>query len=61
MLTADTKYVLEDRRPLISRYARETRTCTISGTRSRLFMRPQVDELARHLQTCLEAADIATP
>lgn len=63
MLTADTKYRLEDRRPLISRYARGSRTFTISGTRTRLFMRPQVDELARQLQDCLDAADreSATP
>jgi amino acid adenylation domain-containing protein len=60
MLTADTKYRLEDRRPLISRFARETRTFTIPGTRTRLFMRPQVDELARQLQACLEAADCET-
>lgn len=57
MLTKDTKYVLEDRRPLIGRFAKETRTFTISGTRSRLFMRPQVDELARHLQACLEGIE----
>jgi amino acid adenylation domain-containing protein len=57
MLTADTKYRLEDRRPLIGRYARETRTFTISGTRTRLFMRPQVDELARQLQACLDTAE----
>jgi pimeloyl-ACP methyl ester carboxylesterase len=59
MLTTETKYRVEDRRPLISRYARETRTFTISGTRTRLFMRPQVDELARRLQTCLESLDRA--
>lgn len=59
MLTADTKYRIEDRRPLISRYARETRTFMISGTRTRLFMRPQVDELAQHLQQCLDESDRA--
>ncbi len=57
MMTKDTEFRLEDRRPLIGRYAREMRTVTLSGTRSRLFLTPQVDELAKHLQTCLEAAD----
>lgn len=60
ILTADTKYVLEDRRPLIGRYAKETRTFIISGTRSRLFMRPQVDELVMCLQRCLEEADASS-
>jgi len=31
MLTEDTQYQAKDRRRLISRYARETRTCTIPG------------------------------
>jgi amino acid adenylation domain-containing protein len=63
LLTADTKYRVADRRKLISGYARETRVCMIPGTRTGLFMRPQVDELARQLQICLEAADreIANP
>jgi amino acid adenylation domain-containing protein len=57
MLTEDTQYPVKDRRRLISRYARETRTCTIPGARTGLFLRPQVDELARHLQAALEFAD----
>ena len=57
MLTADTKYRVADRRKLMSQYARKTRICTIPGTRTGLFMRPQVDDLARQLQACLDAAD----
>lgn len=57
MLTEDTKYRVKDRRRLISRHARETRICTIPGTRPGLFLRPQVEELARQLQTALELAD----
>ncbi len=57
MLTAETKYRVADRRKIMSQYARETRLCTIPGTRTGLFMRPQVDELARQLQACLAAAD----
>ncbi len=57
IVTENTKYRLEDRRPVISRHARETRTFRISGSRTRLFMRPQVDELARALHACLEAAE----
>jgi thioesterase domain-containing protein len=58
ILTENTKYRLEDRRPLISRYALETQTFHISGSRTRLFMQPQVNELARQLQACLAAANI---
>jgi surfactin synthase thioesterase subunit len=57
MLTADTKYRVADRRKLMSQYAQETRICTIRGIRSGLFMRPQVDELARLFQACLDAAE----
>lgn len=57
MLTADTKYRVADRRKVMSQYARETHVRTIPGTRTGLFMRPQVDELARQLQACLDAAD----
>jgi len=57
MLTAETKYRVADRRKIMSQYARETRLCTIPGTRTGLFMLPQVDELARQLQACLAAAD----
>jgi amino acid adenylation domain-containing protein len=57
LLTSDTTYRVEDRRKMMSQYARETRICVIPATRSRLFMPPQVDELARQLQSCLEAAD----
>src|SRR6185437_8785696 len=56
-LTADTKYKVADRRKLMSQYARETRVCTIPGTRTGLFMHPQVDALARELQQCLDTAD----
>jgi hypothetical protein len=59
MLTADTTYRVKDRRRLISRYARETRAYTIPGARSGLFLRPQVDDLARQFQTILEDADHA--
>jgi len=57
MMTKDTQFRLEDRRPLIGQYAREMRTVMLSGTRSRLFLTPQVDELAKHLQACLDAPD----
>ncbi len=61
MLTADTKYRVADRRKVMSQYARETRLCTIPGTRTGLFMRPQVNELARQLQACLDADDAESP
>ena len=57
MLTAETKYRNADRRPLIAQYARETRKIVMSGTRTGLFVRPAVDELARQLQRCLDLAD----
>jgi thioesterase domain-containing protein len=59
LLTKDTQYRVKDRRQLMSQYARETRICTISGTRTGLFLRPQVDALARQLQDALESADRA--
>jgi amino acid adenylation domain-containing protein len=60
LLTADTKYRVEDRRKVMSQYARETRTRTIPGTRTGLFMHPQVEELARQLDECLSEADGGT-
>jgi len=57
LLTADTKYRVVDRRKVMAQYARDTRIRTIPGTRTGLFMNPQVDELARQLQACLDAAD----
>ncbi len=57
LLTADTKYRVEDRRKVMSQYARNTRICTIPGTRTGLFMHPQVDDLARELQACLDDAE----
>ena len=57
LLTADTQYRVEDRRKAMTQYARETRICNLAGTRTGLFMHPQVDELARQLQACLDAAD----
>jgi hypothetical protein len=59
MLTADTKYRIADRRKVMAQFARETRICMIPGTRTGLFLRPQVDELARQLQACLDSADAA--
>jgi thioesterase domain-containing protein len=56
LLTADTKYRVEDRRKVMSQYARDTRVRTIPGTRTGLFMHPQVDDLARELQACLDVA-----
>ncbi|HHY84116.1 MAG TPA: AMP-binding protein [Verrucomicrobia bacterium] len=47
----------EDRRLLISRHARETRTIHIPGDRSGLFMPPALDELARQLQRVIEEAE----
>jgi len=55
LLTADTKYRVVDRRKVMAQYARDTRICTIPGTRTGLFMNPQVDELARQLDACLAA------
>ena len=60
LLTADTKYRVVDRRKAMSQFARETRMCTVPGTRTGLFMHPQVNELARQLQGCLDAADSGT-
>jgi amino acid adenylation domain-containing protein len=57
LLTTDTQYRFEDRRKVMNQYARETRICSIAGTRTGLFMHPQVNELARQLQACLDAAD----
>lgn len=57
LLTADTQYRVEDRRKVMSQFARETRICTIPGTRTGLFMHPQVNELARQLQACLDAGE----
>ncbi|NOS71808.1 MAG: AMP-binding protein [Verrucomicrobia bacterium] len=57
LLTADTEFPAGDSRPLIGRFARETRTITLPGKRSGLFVRPAVDELAKQLQRCLDEAD----
>jgi hypothetical protein len=57
MLTKDTKYRVKDRRRLISAFAQQTHTHIISGTRTGLFLRPQVEELAAQLQSCLDQAD----
>jgi amino acid adenylation domain-containing protein len=55
--TVDTRYPREDLRLLMRRYAQESRVITLPGNRSRLFVRPVVDELAKQLQACLEQAD----
>jgi len=55
--TADTPYPRGDRRRLMSRHAQSLRWISIPGRREELFRRPAVDELARQLQTCLEAAE----
>jgi acetoacetyl-CoA synthetase len=47
----------EDRRPLMSRYARETRTVTVAGARRDLFVPPALDILAARLQEALDAAE----
>ena len=60
IVTADTRYAREDRRPLMSRHARETRTITVPGTREGLFIHPTVDELARQLSICLDEVQHAT-
>jgi amino acid adenylation domain-containing protein len=60
-LTAETKFPKEDRRLLMSRYARATNTITIPGNRAGLFIKPAVDELARQLQACLESAEDKRP
>jgi hypothetical protein len=59
--TAETKYRMNDRRPLIARYARDARKVSIPGTRTGLFARPAVDELARQLQACLDQAGASEP
>jgi amino acid adenylation domain-containing protein len=57
IMTTETQFRIEDRRPLIGKFAKEMKLIKLSGTRSRLFVRPQVDELAKHLQACLESAE----
>jgi len=57
--TVDTRYPKEDRRLMMCRYAQESRVISLSGNRSRLFMKPVVEELARQLQACLKQADDA--
>jgi pimeloyl-ACP methyl ester carboxylesterase len=47
----------EDRRLLISRHARETRTIHIRGDRSGLFLPPALDELGRQLHRAIGAIE----
>jgi pimeloyl-ACP methyl ester carboxylesterase len=56
LLTTGTEFPAGDRRRLMARYARQTRTIALPGTRPGLFVRPAVDELARQLQGCLDLA-----
>ncbi len=52
--TVDTRYPKEDRRLMMRRYAQESRVISLSGNRSRLFIKPVVKELALQLQACLK-------
>jgi hypothetical protein len=56
MLTEDARRFKTDRRRMMSRFARETRTIMIPGDRTDLFAPPSVDEVARQLQACMEHA-----
>ena len=56
-LTAETRSRLADPQVFRRRHARETRLIPLPGNRAGLFIQPTVDELARQLQACLEAAD----
>jgi amino acid adenylation domain-containing protein len=56
-ITADTKFVGEDLRFSMQRYAKESHVITIPGNRIKLFIKPAVDELARQLQSRLESAE----
>jgi hypothetical protein len=55
MLTEDARRFKTDRRRMMSRFARETRTIMIPGDRIGLFAPPAVDEVARQLQACMES------
>lgn len=57
ILTADTRYAVGDTRQLITRHASEARTFWIPASRSGLFVRPTVEELARVLQNRLDEAE----
>lgn len=56
-VTRDTAFARDDRRPLMGRHAAAMRLITIPGRREELFLPPNVDELARQLQSCLDAAE----
>ena len=52
--TRETRFKYQDRRLLMSRYARETNHIVVSGDRQSLFQPPAVDELGAKLQYCLD-------
>jgi amino acid adenylation domain-containing protein len=56
MLTEDARRFKTDRRRMMSRFVRETRTFMVPGDRIGLFAPPAVDEVARQLQACMESA-----
>lgn len=57
IITADTPFPAGDRRGLIARHAKEARTIVVPGTRPGLFARPQVEELVRVFDRCLDEAE----
>jgi amino acid adenylation domain-containing protein len=58
--TTDASGLKEDRRLLMQSHAREAQAIAISCPRLSLLIPPAVDELAKQLQACLEAAESAS-
>jgi len=56
-ITGETKFSQADPRLRARQLAQTARIRIIPGGRAGLFMKPAVDELARQLQTCLQAAE----
>ena len=56
-ITAATKFSHEDPRLMMRQLAQSSRVVSIPGSRSGLFMKPAVDELARHLNHALDVAE----
>ncbi len=59
-IATENKLPESDRRLRLRQYARESVVFNISTNHDGLFTKPAVDELARHLQTCLDSAEKKT-